>query len=540
LGWGIQILKEAFAGSIKNIYDLMAETYLRLGRFNPVEESNYPFERKQELYDCLALFSEETEDLLDEDVVNRHFTQLLFILNVWLLKTSDGAGYNDYLQLLIAIDQSCAYRAEHEFAIPDRFLEKPGLNSLHNDRVRVFSRLRDTFPARINSSLKQAEKAFKKPKGSKPGGFRKRPTAPESDVNEKLRNYILVDCEKVSPLTLHIPNGMSVLTKLTSKLESQKHLTFGVFPITNLNLAQICKLCVEGDYFYIERYHEEIEEHLYERYMQALAVCQSHKVDIAVFPEMILLETVKKKIIAYLRESPDYSLPTLLVLGSTWRDNANECIVLDDLGNTIFVQYKQMPFHRYDGSIERLDTEANQTIHYASLEGIGNIFTPICLDICGNHYQQLFAKIMPDLLIQPTYSHSLAVLAQRAEMYACQYWTTTVASNTCSAFCTNEEDERLPTEGLPESFGYFCIPQKVNTVNEGRTIKLPLSSTCPSCGEQVCPGTIIEVDYGAIEKEIGRDCFYPKYSVFQARTAEISYVGEVLGVGHCPRIMPDS
>jgi hypothetical protein len=163
------------------------------------------------------------------------------------------------------------------------------------------------------------------------------------------------------------------------------------------------------------------EAELLARILSVLAVALKQEVDILLFPELVLTETLQRKISDWLfKNNALNSIIRLVIAGSCHviepsGHNAfyNRCTVLNFMGDSEWVQDKRQPF-----MLNPEEAEANLGVHFLAYEptrlsqrlvmrhtALGTLATPICLDfLCDEQW-----KTMPvDVFFVPVMSPSLS------------------------------------------------------------------------------------------------------------------------------------
>ena len=511
----------------KTIYDIVAAACMAFEPYSPQKKRGYIPEKYRVLTDSITNF-----DHFFETDPEEAFVQLQMEILSWLSK-HQGIDYSDLYALIYNIDRNHIYK-EKVVSLSNRtstIKEIFGLNNITCTSYRIFPRLNNTLAKKMDDACKQAT--------GKP--FRTQGFGMSYTLNSDMKNYDILDvAQEEFPPVIHrfSKSAADVITQRVKRKGDR--LTAGLFPLWGGNRIKTLDPKYTEKTFYIEQMCPYAEKMIRKRVFKALERCKEMGVDIAIFPEMLMtrsiLDDVKKyvndNVINNIVEAQENEFPVLFVMGTIWEsveemgilDQRNVSVVLSGSGDVIIEQHKQTPFqfkkpnHTYaeDGPFAGHKEElslTDKTIHIIDIEGIGRVFTHICLDVLNPRLMTLLKILCADLVLVPAFSPSKE-LKEELESLTKGYWSTVLLCNACSALCDlNDEwisyeiinenikvkDEKVKDEKENDKdyleIGFILTPAKYGTGKSLALDSLHFSESCISCQIDGCPGRIIDIYY---------------------------------------------
>lgn len=395
------------------------------------------------------------------------------------------------------IDKKCAkyqYTNLHEL-----YETCSSLNDLLKDQIIILPRF-ESVP------MKMISKAIADKSGGY--GFYGRHYAETVDVSGSIHNFFIFKAKQEMRPILNIPRYYREIQK---HFENNKfQLKIGLFPLSNKNIYHIFKVEEEinenGGVFRIKEPLDRQEKILFERCKEALLECKKYNVDIAVFPEMLLTETIQKNIRSYVRKCNDQEgeFPRFIWLGTAWSNRRNKCIVIDGYGNVVFEQHKFIPYD-YPKAIgensvirirEDLLEQECKEINFLEIPGFFRIATAICRDISDSYLTALLKEIHCDVVIIPAFSKSNRLVDREIKPLALEH-VITVTCNACSSLCEEKQHnwqigENMIGNVLP--FCFVCMPGKNSEDNAAIVHHVCYNEKCFDC-EQNCHGHFFTVSF---------------------------------------------
>ena len=217
-----------------------------------------------------------------------------------------------------------------------------------------------------------------------------------------------------------------------SRIIRHKKVTLGVSPITNKATLEISKSYDsenEVNRFNIDGVAEKKE--INQKILDIINLAAKKKIDILVFPDMLGSEEILLEMNDKLR---DIDAPIITVLPSVWKNERNQSIVVDSVGDEICRQDKHKSYDfTEDGKTYFENINSSNTIHILHCYGLGRIVIAICKDFLDKTYvDYLISDLHATLILSPSFSTGVYDFEQMIPKGA-SYDCNTVWVNTCSA-----------------------------------------------------------------------------------------------------------
>lgn len=208
---------------------------------------------------------------------------------------------------------------------------------------------------------------------------------------------------------------------------------------------------------------------IWRRLETVLQTAHQSGVQILLFPELVLTQTLLERVVAWL-ESHNLADPVvqLVVAGTRHVDSdkkqgefRNRCTVLDASGAVVWVQDKRQPFALeadqvrcllpdFDAPAAFEPTELSQALTVRET-AIGRILTPICLDYI---HEDIWRELAGDLYLVPAMSSGLSRFRDRSRALG-QLGAATLVCNAC---VDSDQEKRLvaylPSRRPPDANQY--------------------------------------------------------------------------------------
>lgn len=403
-----------------------------------------------------------------------------------------------YYSIIESIDSIVDYDAFSKFSFTDEFFMKTifhevkQLSGSFSEFIGLYPKLKNKFNDTLYESssekkvgkLNQNITKLQKPLRSQyPSSF--------NSINAKLKNYFFIDQAQIGVDLVQYKNDKNF--NMRKNIEKNSILRFALFPTINHNLSDLLDISFDDEklLFSINGYHNDcIENELIKRFEKCFESILNQNVDVVVFPEMLLSERILEQIQKKIKKTRSISLPQIIVLGTIWKNNSNQCVILDNRGTIIFKQHKQTPFVYDNIYTENLENQDNK-INFFDIDGFGRIFTFICKDIMEPEMRNICRKMEGDYVILPAFTNSLDLVDPTKEM-ASEFWCTTIMCNSCSAFCN--KDNKTTDCQTNKQIGFITVPSKNKNKRDSRIEEYFFTDTCNS-DHSHCRGFMCDISY---------------------------------------------
>ncbi len=211
------------------------------------------------------------------------------------------------------------------------------------------------------------------------------------------------------------------------------YLTVAVVPFSN-------KMPFEEDEQGILRNKQYSDEEIEKMYMDCITLLKEldeREIDIIIFPEVVMTETLILKIKKWLQINAIQGTNLKLIfIGSFYKDNINRCMLFSGTGKELLSNDKQNGFEYYDkaGNPHREGLgDKSDLIYLLDMRGLGRIWYLICKDaILYNESVRIVEEYECNVRIVSAYSNSISDFQTVGEMLAKAYEVFSVVCNSCA------------------------------------------------------------------------------------------------------------
>ena len=533
------------AGS--NIYDIMAAVCLALSPYSSQNIRDYDCNniKYQPLKDCIQAYENGMNNTPDEK--NGLFDELQKAINKWLENQRDNMKeieYIDIYSVINNIDSIYTFKWHRESDPskqpfePDRLplslkssakeSEEPfiRLNKTHSESYNILPKYKNLLAGKMNKACKKkTNKDFRDFRTDHEG----------NTLSAKLNNYVIINVapESYFPI-IHCVSGNNALI-ISDRLRAKKDcLKVGMFPLWAGNANNTLNFKYTANTFYIDGIPKEFEESLLERLKKALDRCKEKKVDIAIFPEMIMTRKNLDAIINRIKKEHADDLPILMVMGTIWETvnengeliRINESVVLSCFGEVVATQRKKLPAfwkkpdHIYAKGEKGHEEELamDRSIHMIDIEGVGRFSILICKDVLDDNIMPLLKSLYTDMVFVPAFSTSSKFTGE-LDPLTTVFWVSVLFCNACSALYSKESErikaewigaEWIPNELIGDNIkgddreevktdyleiGFVRTPSKEGSEQNIHHKPLHFLPSCISCESRECPGRFFNIYY---------------------------------------------
>lgn len=490
----------SYLQTAKNIFDIMATAYKLLYPFEP----NQALIQDDGLKKIILKFVENNNDEDALTAIKRDLTNWSRTLN----KIDKDEIRKKLFFLVRMIDIKCAEYAKSY--LPEPYRQYFSLNTLFQNEVIIVPRPKNTVADLLSKAIAEKE-------GHKLYGRNQSDTG---GISGYIHNFII--CKKNSKIKPSIYSP-KYYKQLRDEFEQKNHkLVVAVFPLTNVNLRELFHVYEETDgengLFGIKAPVAAQENNLLERCKKALEICRDYGVDIVAFPEMLFTDKIQKEIIDYVKDNEDSEkrFPWFMWLGTAWGNKENKCMVIDQYGNEVFAQKKEVVYEykdRMDETIteinaadngkkderisfkEDLAHDSEWVVDFLDIPDFIRIATAICRDISDDSLKATLKQLYSDMVIIPAFS-STERLYRHIEFLAMDQINVLVC-NSCSANCEKGQKKyEINTDltGKEQSFCYLCMVSKKPEDNATNYHKAKYTQKCMQC-DKYCNGFIWEISF---------------------------------------------
>lgn len=226
-----------------------------------------------------------------------------------------------------------------------------------------------------------------------------------------LRNFYYVRREDLKEF--HVKHIL--LPKLTFHDAIQRgELRVAVSPVTGENVIRITKPYIRDhtEYIAVLPIEKNRETNLAKKMRGVLKKASGQKIDIVLLPELLGSARIWEDLEEELEERvtlKDNGFPRLTICPSVWKDRSNSCEVLNDVGETIFIQEKhygaELKVSPGEAKAVKEDIESDRVIYLLHCRGIGRLGVAICKDFLMTGYLRILAeKLRVNLLLVPSFT----------------------------------------------------------------------------------------------------------------------------------------
>lgn len=489
----------------RNIYDIMAISYMHI--LNEVESKDTNLKSNDvSIKQLLAKYIEDKVSIPCKAFIDlKRGLTTLYMMNKF--------SSSDFYELLIEIDCHVIYNYRGSSLSDDAFITYPSLNICYNDNIKIFPMLLVNYKEQLGKTyLNIYQQNY----------LRDKKSYDTLSINAKLKNYIIYSSKKYN-IFVH---ELIEYQDFTKQINDKKALNIALFPITSINIHDILNVKYTSDkHFSIDGIKSEMESLLEKRCKKFIENLDDN-IDILIFPEMLMTESIVSSIKGAVKEK---KLP-FTFCGSVWKNKDNVCPVLYE-GEEIFRYFKKIPFDlKYDKMefqkiVDKCKNAGQKSllikmlqehdfkekivfqeslkeefsIHLIDINKFGRIITFICRDIDDDSYMDTAKVLQGDFIVLPACSPSNDLISGAATLSE-RYHYTTVMCNTCSGMCKNKsslENKIIKKENI----GFIVTPSKDDTSRSHRKTFYSFNEDCKNC-EMQCPGYIFTVDMEELFQDI--------------------------------------
>lgn len=491
---------ESYLQKAENIFDIMASAYKLLC---PVE-SNQALIKDNDLKKLISKFV-NNNNMIDA------FTTLKKSLAIWIRKwnkINKDEIRKKLFFLVRIIDIECAdYTKSY---LPNPYIQYFSLNTMFQNEIII-------VPRPKSAAMNLLSKAITEQEGHK---FYGRNQSETEDISGYIHNFIIYQKKsKVKP-SIHVS---TYYKELWNEFKQKNYkLKVAVFPLSNVNFRELFNIYEKADgangIFGVASPNTVQEDHLLERCKKALEICREYGVDIVVFPEMLFTNKNQKEIIDYVKknECSEQRFPWFMWLGTAWSQKENKCMVIDQYGNEIFVQKKEVPYE-YKNKISEKITEIHAAdneekderisfredlahdsdwiVNFLDIPEFIRIATAICRDISDDPLKAALKKLYSNMVIIPAYSGTERL--NRHINFLVMDQINVLVCNSCSANCKEGQKKceiNAESTGKAQSFCYLCMVAKQSEDNATDFHKAKYTQKCVQC-DNFCNGFIWEISF---------------------------------------------
>lgn len=470
-----------------DIYDIMAAAYHEILPYAPKKRRDCAPLKDTSIRGHVLVCAEER---------HRSGVAALGSFKRYLLENCLGAGYSFFLEIIDSIDKAYPYEFETEDVAIEAFKSVPSLT--RDPELLILP----VFANLLNEKLDVKLMADKRHHGWLRGRKMFKAT-----FNSNMRNYLIYEKNEFDYeiKTLQLTDRRT----MSRAIKARGTYNVAFFPVTSRALIRILDMSFEENTFTVNDMRPGQVDYITERYIEALdkmAASDEH-VDVAIFPEMVFSEPVYERVKAHIRQLRADRLPTIIVLGSYWKDARNRCVVVNDAGQEYYQQDKHTPFViSRTGQEEALSLEHNE-VYLIDVEGLGRFITPICKDLDNQSIQEVIKALHCHQVLCPSFSSSRDINASAKDL-ANEFHVYSFICNACSSYC-GEGDDVVPVGKIhsKDEIGYACLPGKQESVRLEHTLPYCFRSQCHEC-ESACNGHMLTLNFGELDPDAGKNIYW--------------------------------
>lgn len=418
---------------IINIYDIMAFCIQYIRKREPGYD--YPNIRWEQyigdVYEMICTYLKRKEETYDNEVLVELQHKIEKFVKFGNVNSKDIS--DKLFAIIIGIDDLIKSPDLKDNLRRFTFTEYSSLNTQFTDKIRIIPKHLNSFWDRI-----QTVRVGEHPP------FRKDRDFDEGEIGTFLKEYkVIVDDFNEYPFDIYRAECEGEFEEEYSKKEK---LLIGIAPVCCNNINDILEIKCEGRQFNVFGMKKVLEDIFIERYRKIINKAINNKLDILMFPEMLMSEKVLEEI-KNLRDGND---SMLIVAGSIWYDRKNISYILDNYGDNILAYYKKNPFLYENQYYEDLNPELNKHFKIIEIKGFGRIGIGICKDLLKQSVKDFNKKIGANIILFPAYSKSDDLKSEARELSE-QAGSIIVFANTCSAL---DKDKKT------KDVGFLSFPYK--------------------------------------------------------------------------------
>lgn len=301
----------------------------------------------------------------------------------------------------------------------------------------------------------------------------------------KMENFILIKKadihNKTHKIIKYLDRGY-----LQKNITNTGELKIGVAPVCGYPAMNIR---FEGETFCIDGASNlEIENNLTEKYLHILEKMIQDKVNIAVFPEILLTTATITRVKEFLKASPADSSLGIIFCGTIWQNFSNILYVLTGRGKELMTYKKVTPFeYKHDDGksyLEHLKPE-DEDLTLIDIDGIGRIICSVCKDFQNANRIEIPQHILNcNIAVVSAYSPSIQTFKTYTNVFAERDHGISVICNACGSIAK----KTCATDNCKShKVGYLTMPSKVDTLVKGKNYFYSTDYRCiEGCRNQAC------------------------------------------------------
>lgn len=455
----IRSLKTDISNSV-NIYDILAAARKAFGAYSSPKTNDYVAKENDALRNRIVGLWREC-DKNKNSCPNNACTKCCFFrdfqkyISYWLVSLND-VTFGDLYKLIRIIDANYYYiePSSIRFSRNQNLLEPfSALNKNSSSTgLKILPRLNNTLTTKMLAASQSKEKTASKNKDKDMNEYGLRNLKVYSDtLNSKMNNYDFIKTTLDFSPTIHrfttkAADKIAKRLKPANGCREEDRLTVGLFPLWRKNIEDTLVFDFTETQFSVKDMDSAAEEAILEQILLALKRCGELKVDIAIFPEMLMTRRILEKVQEYIGQLDENALPILMVMGSVWEtctenespDHRNVSVVLSCWGDVLIEQQKQTPYPSFKRKGYKKEYEENlshndNTLRIIDIDGVGRFSTLICRDALNPTIITIMKDLRADVLFVPAFSASRTLPDGELLGFAKSYLGTVLLCNSCSA-----------------------------------------------------------------------------------------------------------
>lgn len=443
-----------------NIYDIMAIAYdviVKAGERNScvkyLEASEELRELDNELANVIRMYSKKILSL--QDVINKYIQVLL-----------SGSFECEVIcvELIHAIDRFYEYAEYEKHMIAVKNQIGPLNSSSYTEKVVIYTKPKEIFIQEVKGKA----------------NFRRIMEYDPKSINSllKMKKFIVL---RSSIFNKRVPKIFKYIDRGCFKnyIEEQKGLKIGLVPFCGFVTMNIN---TKGETFSINGPKKDLVENIVSRYIKIIEKMIEDEINIAVFPELVLIEEAYQQIREFLRTNGTHKLK-LIFCGSKWQDKSNVLYVITGTGNELLQYRKVTPFeYKKDGKeyVEAIIDHENE-LEIIDIDGVGRVISTICRDYLNKDYIGIPRHALEcNFAIVSAYSPSVNSFCGTSDEFCKNSLGITVLCNSCEPVVNKDTESN-------HNIGYISVPVKEHNAMNARNDYYCYNGRCvEECKTNIC------------------------------------------------------
>jgi len=279
----------------------------------------------------------------------------------------------------------------------------------------------------------------------------------------KLKHLILVQLRSLG----NYAGGVSTVRyndygRIESILHEKKMMRVGFAPVS---INEPYNIKIKENKFRIDGLKPGTEKDILKRYLKTIEEMGKDGVNIAIFPEAFLTNTILLKIKEYLKESKGTSCD-LIICGSIWADHKNEVVVLTSSGEELIRNKRYAPFLLKKTPNEQYWEDIiqgnNREMAFIDVNGLGRIAVYVCKDFISLN-KPAATELAVSITTVVSATGSMDEFLSDAQYIVKRNNNVVLFNNTC---CELESKIKKLDETEEIEVGFAGVPFKHNNSNE--------------------------------------------------------------------------